>query len=541
MKLKKITSLALSFLFLLPALSLMSACGSRKTVTLRVYNWEEYIDEGGRGSFIYDELHDTDEAGNIIEIKSDLIDDDYIARYETETGSTFHNEGAHIIDDFELWYENTYNVPVKVEYSTFGTNEDLYNQLKLGNTYDLVCPSDYMIMKLAAEGMLEPFDESFFDKEDEKNYYINNLSPYIANVFDTGELTVGDEIKHWSDYAAGYMWGTTGLVYNPDFVSEEDLEEGWAIMLNPTYQKKVTTKDNVRDTYFIGLAICYQDELLELKTQYENGSISAEEYNAAVTAIMNRTDEESVEKVLEILLEMKKNIFGFETDTGKSDMVKGTIYLNFAWSGDAVYALDLAEEDDVYLNYYIPEEGANLWFDGWVIPKDDNRDAATKHAAQAFINFMSKPESAVRNMYYIGYSSVIASEEVFDYVAYTYEAEDDAEDVIDYDLSYFFGEDAIISADAEQLRRQLYAQYPSEEVIYRCAVMDYYGEDDARINELWTKVKGETLDAWAIIVICVAVVLIILFVLYVKLFNKIDLFRPKPKKGYERIKQEPIR
>ena len=501
---KRSISVILCALLLLPSLSLLGGCGAQSASVLRVYNWEEYIDEGGEGSYDYD--------------------------YEIDENA------PSMIDRFEDWYEETYGEKIRVEYSTFGTNEDLYNQLKLGNRYDLVCPSDYMIMKLAAENMLEPLDESFFE-DSEENYYVNNVSPYIANVFENGTMQIDGETHRWDEYAAGYMWGTTGLVYNPDLVSEEDLAQGWEILLDSKFKQKVTTKDNVRDTYFIGLAICYQEELLALKEQYENKEISAETYNAAVTEIMNRTDEKSAADVQKILLDMKENIFGFETDTGKSDMVKGTILLNFAWSGDAVYAIDLAEEEEKYFNYYIPEEGSNLWFDGWVMPK-----GANKQAAQAFINFLSMPENAVRNMYYIGYSSVIAGEEVFDYVLDTYGVEEgDEEEAVEYDLSYFFGEGHSVSTYEDQLYRQLYAQYPREEVTYHCAVMDYYGEDDARINELWTKIKGETLDAWAIAVICVAVVLITLFVIFVKLGGKIDLFRPKPKKGYTRIKQEPVK
>ncbi len=492
--------MATSALFLLPSLSLLSGCGAKEEIVLRVYSWEEYIDEGGKDSYAYDPVENPD--------------------------------APSMIEDFESWYEETYKTPIRVEYATFGTNEDLYNQLKLGNKYDLVCPSEYMIMKLAAEDMLQPLSEDFFDETNELNYYVNNVSPFIANVFENGTMTVGSETHTWSEYAAGYMWGTTGLVYNPEVEGiVDDLDEyGWSIMLQDKYKKQVTTKDNVRDTYFVGLAILYQDELLSLDR-------SAPDYNEKVTAIMNRTDEESVSAVYDVLLDMKNNIFGFETDTGKSDMVKGTICLNFAWAGDAVYAMNLAEEEnDMALNFYIPQESANLYFDGWVMPK-----GANTQAAEAFINFMAIPANAVRNMDFIGYSSVIAGDEVFDYVTETYAAEDGDQTAIEYDLSYFFGEGAVINAPAEQQNRQLFAQYPPQEVMQRCAVMNYYGEDEARINELWTHIKGESLDAWAIVVICVTVVVIVGGVLLMRFGNKIDFFRRKPKKGYELVKQENIK
>jgi len=504
---KRIISALLSLTILLPALSALGGCASKKEVTLRVYNWEEYIDEGGEGSYEYD--------------------------YEiNEDGSA-----PPILDDFEEWYEETYGKSVRVEYSTFGTNEDLYNQLKLGDKYDLVCPSEYMIMKLAAEGMIQPLDTAQLD------IYNANVSDYIAEIFKKTPAVAGEPLEK---YAAGYMWGVTGLVYNPEQVNEETLNEsGWKIMLDPAYKNKVTTKDNVRDSYFVGLGIHYREELLALKKQNENGELSDGEYTDRVTELMNRTDEESVKKVTEILKTMKSNIFGFETDTGKSDMVKGTISMNFAWSGDAVYAMDQAEEEEVFLNFHIPEECANLFFDGWVMPKDEKRDKDTELAALAFINFMSRPDNAVRNSYYIGYTSVIAGEEMLDYARDLYSAEDE-ENAVPYDVSYFFrrgDEDKsayIINAPAEQLSRQLYAQFPPADTVKRCAVMGYYGEAEEAINELWTQVKGEQLSAWAIVVICAAVVAIVLFIVFTKFGHRIE-FRMKPKKGYRLVKQEKLK
>ena len=84
-----------------------------------------------------------------------------------------------MVEDFENWYYENYGVKVNVQYSCFGTNEDLYNMLTLGDVYDLVCPSEYMIMKLMSENKLEPLSDDFFDENNDKNYYINGVSPYI--------------------------------------------------------------------------------------------------------------------------------------------------------------------------------------------------------------------------------------------------------------------------------------------------------------------------------------------------------------------------
>ncbi len=530
---KRILAVLLSCLFALP---LLSACMGEQEIVLRVYSWEEYIDEGGEGAYVYDEEHKDDPED------PSMIDDEYRAWYTQTTGKTLETEQtASMIADFEAFYQHKYGKKVRVEYATFGTNEDMYNQLKLGDTYDLICPSEYMIMKLAAEDMLQPYSDSFYDKSNPDNHYVNNLSPFIAQTFDSNTVKVtntdGEVSEHkWSSYAAGYMWGITGYIYNPEMVNEADLS-AWDIMTSPTYANKVTTKDNVRDTYFVALAILYKDELLALKTRHEAGELSDTEYNQAVTQIMNRTDEQTTKLVQPILTDIKNNVYGFETDTGKADLVKGTIALNFAWSGDAVYAMDLAaDEDGVTLNFFVPDECANMWFDGWVMPK-----GAQKEVAEAFVNFMSMPYNAIRNSYYIGYTSVIASEETFAYADYLYGSE---EGETEYDLSYFFGENvenAQLFVDEEQISRQLGAQFPSQEVMLRCAIMQHFdGDTNDRINELWTTVKGAQLDTWAIIVVCVGAVAVVLFVLYVKFGNKIDLFRPQPKKGYKLVKQEKV-
>ena len=586
MKMKRALSIALASAFLLPALTALGGCGSADTIVLRVYNWEEYIDEGGKGTFIYDELHKlddegnpvTDENGNHVHIQSNIVDDKYKAWYEETMGQALSEEGPAILDDFCLWYEKTYGQPIRVEYSTFGTNEDMYNEIILGNEYDLLCPSDYMIMKLAAEGRLEKYDDSFFDESIPENYYVRHVSPFIADKFkNNAELAIrkdeaGEEI-YWKDYAAGYMWGTTGFVYNPEYVTEEELSRlGWLAFTNKDYEGKITAKDNVRDTYFAALGVTYQEEarnqessLAGLKARFEANELDAVAYTEALTRIFNATDDETIALVEPYLMDIKQNIYSFETDTGKADMVAGKIWLNYAWSGDAVYALDLAEsgqdEDGeasatAYLNYYVPETGTNLWFDGWVMPKGVT-ERGTKEAAEAFVNFLSMPQNAMRNSYYIGYTSAIAGEnrEMLAYADYLYgyypeeeyEEGEEYEEPVDYDLTYFFyGEDygdvehILLPAEPEQAAsRQLYAQFPPEEVIARCAVMDYYDKEASeRINELWSRVKSETLDAWAIIVIVVTVLAIAVFIAYVKFGGKVDFFRAKPKKGYRLVKQE---
>lgn len=152
--------------------------------------------------------------------------------------------------------------------------------------------------------------------------------------------------------------------------------------------------------------------------------------------------------------------------------------------------MDEAESEDlshpVRFDYCVPEASSNLWFDGWVMMKGANVKAAT-----AFVNFVSMPENVIRNMYYIGYTSCVGGEDVFDYIADTYSAEDGETDVVEYDLSEYFGEGYSITAPTEQLTRQLFAQYPDKETLNRCCVMQYFKQDvNSRANKMWKNISG---------------------------------------------------
>ncbi len=431
-------------------------------ITLRVCNWEEYID---LGDWDDDEVIDLD-SGDIIGINS-------------------------MVEDFEEWYYETYGVICHVEYSTFGTNEDLYNMLTLGDVFDLVCPSEYMVMKLMAEDALVPLSDDFFDTSNELNYYINGVSPFIEEIFEEHEI----DGESWATYMAGYMWGVTGIVYNPEYVSEEDAST-WQILNNSNYYRQITIKDNVRDTYFAAIGAIKSSELTTAIFTLDP------DYSSNLEAEMNDTSGEMIAQVEVYLQEVKNNVYSFETDSGKADMVTGKVVANYQWSGDAVYTLDQAEEDGVELYFAVPEEATNIYFDGWVMLKSGvEGDEAKQQAAEAFINFLSRPDNVVRNMYYIGYTSCIAGgddDTIFEYAEWCYSAEEEEDDeieLVEYSLSTFFtgedgDEDYIIVADAEQLKRQLGAQYPSAEVLERSAIMVYFDDEtNAAINQMWIHVR----------------------------------------------------
>ena len=206
-----------------------------------------------------------------------------------------------MVEDFEAWYEETYGKKVRVEYSTFGTNEDLYNMLTLGDVYDLVCPSEYMIMKLMAEDRVQPLSEEFFDEDNELNYYINGVSPYIRNIFETHDING----TSWDQCAAGYMWGVTGFVYNPEVVSEEEAST-WKLMENTDYRRQITVKDNVRDTYFAAVGALKSDLLTS------DAFRSDPDYAMKLQDEMNDTSQEMIDAAQEYLQGIKDNLYSFE-------------------------------------------------------------------------------------------------------------------------------------------------------------------------------------------------------------------------------------
>ena len=346
--------------------------GADKDVeVLHVYNWEEYISESEE------------------------------------------DESIDIITQFEKYCKEVLKRNVKVEYSTFGTNENMYNELNLSKkntangvtySYDLVCPSEYMLLKMMREGMLEKLDMSKVPN------YAENASPYIQNLFKTLKNDSSEDSLY--DYAACYMWGTMGYVYNPEIVSDEDASH-WSLLWNEKYKGLGTIKDSVRDSYILAVGYCLQDELNGVLEDYEKDGNTAK-YNRSLTEIFNRTDDNTVNIVGKALTELKDKIYGYEVDSGKKEMAQGKIAINFAWSGDAVYTLDEAETPDagdnaLYLKYSVPTEGSNIFFDGWAMPKGANVELA-----QEFINFVEIPQNAVLNMDYIGYTSSIGGEVMFE-------------------------------------------------------------------------------------------------------------------------------
>ncbi len=262
-----------------------------------------------------------------------------------------YNWGDYIDETVLKEFEKQYKI--KVNYDTFTTNEDMYIKLKAGgSSYDLLIPSDYMIKRM--------IDEDRLEKLDFKN--IPNYK-YIGSTFKNLEYDPQNE------YSVPYMWGTVGILYNKTMVAPKP--DSWNVLWDQKYAKQILMMDSQRDSIGITLKMLGYS--------------------------LNSQDLAELEKAKNILIQQKPLVLAYVVDEVKDKMIAEEAALAVVWSGDAVYCM----RENENLDYVIPKEGSNLWFDAMVIPKG----APHKEAAEKFINFMCDTRIAFRNTDYIGYSS----------------------------------------------------------------------------------------------------------------------------------------
>lgn len=366
-----------------------------------------------------------------------------------------------LLDEFEVWYKEQTGESVEIIYQTFDINETMLSKIELGHEdYDVVCPSDYIIERMLRNDLLLPIDKNYGDTPN----YLGNVAPYMAEKMNEIE----GHGKNANDYAVGYMWGSVGLIYNPKYISDEEARS-WEVLRNPAYKGKVLMKDAFRDVYTSLLVGLNRDRI-------DSGEKD-------MKALSFDTSDESIALVENYLNSFRESVTGWEADFGKEQMTKELAWLNLSWSGDAQWAIDEAAEMGLDLRYTIPAEGSSVWFDGWVIPKY----AKNTKAASYFINFMCKPENALRNMDMTGYVSVIGGDEILDAI-------EDPEEYEPIDASYFFGE----KADSVCINPIL---YPDKGSIERCATM--HDTDTEALLRMWSRVKGSNASAWTYILICI--------------------------------------
>ena len=376
-----------------------------------------------------------------------------------------------VLTEFQEWYKEQTGEEVEVIYQLFDINEIMLAKIERGKEdFDVVCPSEYIIERMLRNNLLLPIDKDFGTTP---NYIDSNISPYIIDRFNM----IDGSGKNANDYAVGYMWGTTGLLYNTKYVTAEQAAS-WSVLHNEQFRKKIFIKDAFRDVYGPILVYLKRDAI-------DRGEVTMDE-------VMYDASDESIALVEGFLKQAKQLVAGWEADFGKEMMTKEKAYINLTWSGDAVWAIEEAADVGVTLDYYVPDEGSNVWFDGWVIPKY----AKNIKAARYFINFMCRSDIALRNMDAIGYVSAVATPEVLEA-----KIDDSLENSVD--VSYFFGQGAeSVKIDA--------VQYPDRKVIERCAMMHDSGERTEQMLEMWARVKGEVVKPWVLIVIGITLLMMLI-------------------------------
>ena len=460
------TKKSLFLLTLLPILSFgLTSCQSiaqsdTGSCVLRVLNWEDYIYEQD-------------------------IDEGY--------------DAPDLVDQFVDYIEENYPQysGVKVVYDTTDTNETMFNELQTGKShYDLICPSDYMIQKLISQNLLEKMDRQKLPNY--QRFVSNFMKDRLDTITATRKLEDGTEVEEkLEDYVAGYMWGTLGLLFNPEFpafvergLSKEEVIEdmsSYSALWDKKYKGTISVKDSMRDTYAIGVLETYKDELRAARDLYltdSNNPEAVSTYNHTVSEIMNRCDDETISKVVANLGTLKENVYGLEVDSGKQDIVTKKIGINFAWSGDASYSIYQAHDEEQVsetfdLLYSVPELGSNIWFDGWVIPKDETRSSEQYELAHLFVDFLSTPESAAQNTDYIGYTSFIGGDAIVDYVRDCY---DNRTDFVYYGEEYLslFYEDPITNEEVEVWYDSFF-NINDKNSLYDAVELYYYDENDNKV------------------------------------------------------------
>ncbi|MDD6060889.1 MAG: ABC transporter substrate-binding protein [Ruminococcus sp.] len=304
---------------------------------------------------------DSEEDGDVYEQTLTVSDEEYYTRFKGDDISiNVYNWGEYISTGAD---EGTLDVNaefekltgIKVNYTNFATNEELYAKLKGGGaSYDIIIPSDYMISKMIKEELIQKIDYS----------NIPNFS-YIMDNF--RNMAYDPE----NEYSVPYTWGTVGIIYDETVVDISEEEIDWDILWNEQYTDQILMFDNPRDAFAIA----------EIMLGYSLNTENPDELKAA----------------MEKLKQQKKYVQAYVMDEIFDKMGAGDALIAPYYAGDA---LTIMEENDS-LNFVVPKSGTNLFVDAMCIPSN----AKQKEAAEMYINFMCEPDIAFANIDYICYST----------------------------------------------------------------------------------------------------------------------------------------
>ncbi|WP_300711520.1 ABC transporter substrate-binding protein [uncultured Brachyspira sp.] len=288
------------------------------------------------------------------------FDENYYHKYKGENLSiNVYNWGEYISDGSEgsLNVNKAFEelTGIKVNYSTFASNEEMYIKLKVGGIqYDIIIPSDYMIERLIRENLVRKLNFNNIPA-------YTNISKRFTNLpFDpTGE------------YSVPYTWGVTGIIYNRQLVDEDEKDIDWKILFDEKYKGQILMYYNPRDAF--GVAEAYLGYSL------------------------NTSNEMQLRECAKILKQQKPLVQSYVMDEIYDKMESGEASIGVYYAGDSLSMI----ESNPDLNFVIPEKGANLFVDSICIPSS----SAYPELAEMYINFLSEPEIALANIEFINYAS----------------------------------------------------------------------------------------------------------------------------------------
>ena len=318
-----------------------------------------------------------------------------------------YNWGEYMDPDVITLFEE--ETGIDVIYEEFETNEIMYPKISSGAiAYDLVCPSDYMIQRMRENDLLAEIN---FDN--------------IPNIKNIGKdyLERSREFDPENKYSVPYCWGTVGILYNKTMTDEPI--DSWSVLWDEKYKDNILMQDSLRDAF--GVALKY------------------------LGCSLNSTDLDELNEAKDLLIRQKPLVQAYVIDQVRDKMIGNEAAIGVIYSGEAIYT----QQENPNLEYVIPKEGSNLWIDSWVIPKN----AEHKENAEKFINFLCRPDIALRNFEYITYSTPNTA----------------ARELI----------------EDESIRNSKIA-FPDLSTVPNLETFQYLGaKNDEVYNELWNKVKSK--------------------------------------------------
>lgn len=313
---------------------------------------------------------------------------------------TVYNWGDYIDPDVLAQFEA--ETGIRVIYETYETNEDMYTKLsKAKASYDVIFPSDYMVERMIREKLIQPIQ--------------------WANIPNAAQIQ--ERFRHLSydptdEYSLPYTWGTMGILYNTTLVSQAPTS--WDTLWDAQYADSILMLNSSRDTLAITLK--------------------------ALGYPLNSIDAAQLEAAKQKLIEQSPMVLAYVVDEVKDKMIAGEAAVALVWSGDATYCMSESDE----LNYVIPQEGSNIFFDALCIPTT----AKNVPGAEKFIDYLCRPEIAAQNFEYVGYA--IPNQGAID----------------------LLGEEYLTSPVSN----------PPQEALDRCEIFTYLGDNTKIYDTLWTEI-----------------------------------------------------